>query len=137
MITPLRAMLVGAVLGIAAACAHPTAVCSCVLPPNDGLAYGIVRTAAGAPVAGAFVHAVAMAPGCAANTARVSPPGPQTAEDGTYELRFYSSSGGTEGCVRIVAHRAPLDSAFSQVDPFPYGVQNGQLIRQRVDITFP
>jgi hypothetical protein len=138
--SPRRAALMGAALGVAAACASPTAMCGCPPARWHGVAFGTVRTAAGAPVAGAQVHAVIPSGGCSAQSQDADPIPPQrptTTANGGYELHFYSVSGGETQCVRVVASRAPGDSAFTQVAAFPLRLDSEDPPRQAADVVFP
>lgn len=127
--------LLAVALGIGAACSSPTLVCACSFPGPFGVAYGTV-TAGGPPVAAARLHAVVMAPGCSESTAVVLRPDPQpaTAADGSYQLYIPRTHEGNTHCVRVVAERAPGDSAFTQVADFDV---NGIGNRTLVDIAFP
>jgi len=132
-----RLGLLAMALGIVAACSStPTSLCACSLPGPYGVAHGTV-TAGGAPVSGARMRAWVLAPGCDQATARLVDPGgqhPGSRADGGYELFIPRVHDANTACVRVVAERAPGDTAFAQVPDFDV---NGVGTRTPVDVAFP
>jgi hypothetical protein len=140
MITPLRAMLAGAALGVLAACTNPFELCGCTLVPPDLVITGTVTTAAGAPVAGATIHARIMEPSCSESPVVAAPlpdQRPATGADGRYSVHFSQVYSTPDQCVRIVAHRAPGDSAFSAAIVFRPVYERGAQVPQTIDVVFP
>ena len=101
-------LLAGAVIGLA--CGSPTEGCGCPPTPASATVFGRVQTAAGAPVAQAFVSAYIGFDGdCGA---RESADGSAlTRDDGTYTVRILGGVEPEPTCV-LVRARAPFESGL-------------------------
>jgi hypothetical protein len=134
--SPRKAALAGALLGVLAACTRSTLLCGCEPVPPSLHARGTVRTAAGAPVAGAKVSARVMLPSCAVTTTVVMPEygeKPTTSGTGAYDLTFYGVHG-SNVCVRVVAERTALDTISSDTVFFHAGSADSSRV---VNLVFP
>lgn len=138
---PSRKLLAAFGVALAAACTgNPVELCACSLPGPELLAVGSVATSGGAPVAGARMHARVMMPGCDEGTAVAVPfegQRPQSGADGGYSLRFFAAHAAQQQCVRVVAHRAPGDSAFSAPVLFEPVFERGGPAPRTVHVVFP
>ena len=135
---PFPAVIIGASGALLAACILPTGSCACSPARDQGIAFGQLRTGAGVPVAGAQLHALT----CGAAPAQVLEVSTQyystmepSAADGSYEMRVFTGPGDA-ACVRVVAVRAPGDSAFTDIQPFRI-TSGAATVRQQVDVVFP
>lgn len=112
---PRRRWPVLACLGIALQLSCDNPVCACPPARTHAVAFGAVRTAAGAPVQGARVKAAVFDSQCGEGFREDDIPGVTDAA-GAYELRFSSVHSPGTRCVRFVASRGTADSDSVVVD---------------------
>jgi hypothetical protein len=141
---PVQAGILGAAAALVAACVTPTLSGGCPPARDHAVAYGVVRSAAGEPVAGAVMRARTAYPDCSTGPDQelsISSPAyaavPPTGADGRYEMRVFSHTGELRCGVRVVAVRAAGDSAFTDVVEFPVVSEDVSPPRHQIDIVFP
>ena len=129
-------------ISLVLSCTTPTGMCGCPPGLTHAVAHGVVRTAAGAPVQGAFVSVAIYPDRCEASTqlAERATRLTQTDAAGAYEARFHSVSGPRQACLRVSATRgqgATADSAASEGALVQLRPENDKPARVRVDVVFP
>lgn len=135
----IRRSHVGAALLLAiGGCIFVTDTCACTLPPPSAKAFGLVRGATGAPIAGATVTVSASRAPCDA-TSQTSPLTVQTSTlaDGSYRAVTTAATDGSN-CIVVRATSAGGASAFAT------GIVRGRLETReafldsvRVDVQLP
>ena len=108
-----KRLLLVVTIALVAVCGTPTSPCACEPQRTHIVVYGTVRTANGAPVAGAKVFAAAAPAGAAAyDPVVVAGDGVTTTDaDGDYRLRVLSVFSPTAPAdVRVAVVRAPPDT---------------------------
>ncbi|HEX8692906.1 MAG TPA: hypothetical protein VF746_10830 [Longimicrobium sp.] len=135
---PRRRWPVLAALGVVLqlSCGNP--VCACPPARTHAVAFGTVRSAAGAPVQGATVKASVFQSQCGEGFREPADAG-VTSAVGEYELRFFSVSGPGTRCVRFVASRGAAGSDSVVVDQPAVEMRHerNDPARVRIDFVLP
>lgn len=121
-------------------CTTPTGMCACPASRTHAVAFGIVRTAAGAPVAGATVDVGGYRETCGDGWLEPNAYGgapAKTDASGAYEVQFFSMSGPRTACLRLRATTAPGDSAVHEGATVPMVHEGEKPHRVQVDLVFP
>lgn len=124
-------------------CGVPTGLCGCPPARTHAVAYGAVRTGAGAPVADAAIRVVLYREQCGVGYGEEADPGirpARTDASGAYEAHFYSVSGPRTACLRVTASRAEgpaPDSAVAQGAFVALRNEREDPLRVRIDLVFP
>jgi hypothetical protein len=135
---PRRHWPVLACLGIVLQLSCDNPVCACPPSRTHAVAFGTVRTAAGAPVQGARVKAAVFDSQCGEGFREDDEIPGVTGATGAYELRFFSVHSSGTRCVRFVASRGAAGSDSVVVErTVEMRHERDDPVRVRVDLVFP
>lgn len=133
---PRRRWPVPACLGIVLQLSCDNPVCACPPARTHAVAFGTVRTAAGAPVQNARVGASVFQSQCGEGFRDPSDVPGVTNAAGEYELRFFSVHSPGARCVRFVASRGAVGSDSVVVDRGEIEMRHERSDPARVRIDF-
>jgi hypothetical protein len=134
----IRRVHIGAtILAALTACIYPTHSCACTVFPPGAIVYGVVRTAADAPLAGVHVETrTARAPCTESVESSIYGNSETTAADGQYRIYAPATDPGAT-CVLVSASLGELRASATVTVQSKTPYNNTVFDSIRVDLRFP